>query len=207
MNLHEQNKQRNRERILVAADKIIRKEGLEALSMRYLAEIAKVSLRTPYNLFGSKTVILGELFIHILEGLFPSQALAQSEGGIAGLLSFIDDLKSNQSLFDEDLRALYWSMMCAPEQELRDMGFDWIGELIEPLTAKALEDGELKPNTASEQIARQLIVILTAIFGMWAGQQLEFEEVLIQVEKNICAALLCYCNEEWQEELQTRAVN
>ena len=61
MSLHEQNKQRNRDRILTAADEIIRKDGLEALSMRHLADYAGVSLRTPYNLFGSKTVITGDI--------------------------------------------------------------------------------------------------------------------------------------------------
>ena len=61
MTLHEQNKQRNRDRILAAAETILREEGPERLSMRYLAEYAGVSLRTPYNLFGSKTDILAEL--------------------------------------------------------------------------------------------------------------------------------------------------
>ncbi len=64
MSRREEAKAENRDRILTAAAKIIRQEGFERLTMRHLAESADVSLRTPYNLIGSKTQIL----LGLLEG-------------------------------------------------------------------------------------------------------------------------------------------
>ena len=60
----EKAKEEKRARIREAAARIIRSEGIGKLTMRRLAEEAGVSLRTPYNLIGSKTDVLE--IIHIV---------------------------------------------------------------------------------------------------------------------------------------------
>ena len=61
MGLRERRKLERRERILAAAQELIRATGSLGLSMRALALKAEVSLATPYNLFGSKGAVLHAL--------------------------------------------------------------------------------------------------------------------------------------------------
>lgn len=188
MSLHEQNKQRNRDRILAAADEIIRREGLEALSMRYLADYAGVSLRTPYNLFGSKTVILGELLFRTLRQLVPPLS-PPDDSAIGTLLGLIDALKAARPALNEHVRQLYWSIMTAPEQELRDAGMAQVSALVTPLIEQAARQGELATTTVPAALSRQLVITLLAIFGMWGGGQLSIDEAVDQIEQAWYAAL------------------
>src|ERR1700744_217344 len=54
----EAGKAERRQRIIEAARELIRETGNAGLSMRALAARARVSLATPYNLFGSKHAII-----------------------------------------------------------------------------------------------------------------------------------------------------
>lgn len=201
MTLHEQNKQRNRDRILAAADTIVRNEGLEHLSMRYLAEVAGVSLRTPYNLFGSKTAILAELLTRTLETVLPAQTVAGQAGTLLGL---VDGLKTARPALDEHLRSLFWSIMTAPEQALRDVGIEWITRALRPRIAAAIVRGELRPTTSVEAVTRHLVLLILGILGMWAGRQLDIEETLAQVEQACCAALAVHSAKHITPELLAR---
>lgn len=204
MSLHEQNKQRNRDRILAAADEIIRQEGMEALSMRYLADYAGVSLRTPYNLFGSKTVILGELLFRTLRQQVIPLPPRPQDGAIDALLGLIDALKAACPGLNEKVRELYWSIMTAPEQELRDAGMAQVTALVSPLIEQAARNGELAATTVPAQLSRQLVITLLAIFGMWGGGQLTIDEAVRQIEQAWCAALLCHGNTALAPTLRNR---
>ncbi len=59
--LREKHKNERKQQILEAARRLIQKDGLPHMSMRELAIEAQVSLKTPYNLFGSKAQVLGAL--------------------------------------------------------------------------------------------------------------------------------------------------
>jgi len=187
MTLHEQNKQRNRDRILAAADTILRTQGLDRLSMRYLAEVAGVSLRTPYNLFGSKTAILAELLTRTLDTVLPP--VPAQAGPLHTLLGFLEGLKAARPALDEHFRSLFWSIMTAPDQALRDVGIEWITRVLQPRIAAALASGELKPTTTADDMTRHLVVVILGVFGMWAGRQLDIDETIAHVERACCEAL------------------
>jgi AcrR family transcriptional regulator len=69
MGLHDENKAERRARIIDAARRLIAEDGYDGLSMRALADAARVSVPTLYNLFGSKHAILAaemeEAFVSI----------------------------------------------------------------------------------------------------------------------------------------------
>lgn len=201
MNLHEQNKQRNRDRILTAAETILRDEGLERLSMRYLAEVAGVSLRTPYNLFGSKTAILAELLIRMLDAVLPTWS---ATGPTVTLLGFLDGLKAARPALDDHFRSLFWSIMTAPEQALRDVGIEWITRVLQPRIEAALASGELEPTAEPDTLTRHLVLLILGIFGMWAGRQLSLEETIAQVERACCEAILVHSAAHIRAELLQR---
>lgn len=202
MSLHEQNKQRNRDRILAAAETILRDEGLEALSMRHLADAAGVSLRTPYNLFGSKTAILAELLTRTLDTVLPP--LPARAEPMTTLLGFLDGLKAARPALDEHFRNLFWSIMTAPDQALRDVGIDWITRLLQPRIEAALASGELKPTVAAAAMTRHLVVLILGIFGMWAGRQLDIDETIARVEQACCEALAVHSADRITPQLLRR---
>lgn len=204
MSLHEQNKQRNRDRILAAAETILREEGLDRLSMRYLAEYAGVSLRTPYNLFGSKTAILAELLTRTLETVLPARF---GTGPMGTLLAFLDGLKAAGPALDEHLRSLFWSIMTAPDQALRDVGIEWITRVLKPGITAAIASGELKPSADGDALTRHLVLLILGIFGMWAGRQLSIEETLAQVEQACCEALAVHSADHITPELLHRVAD
>lgn len=73
--LRERHKTERKQQILSAARRLIRKKGFLPLSMRELAKEARVSLVTPYNLFGSKAQVLYAL----LESFFNTLEIALDE--------------------------------------------------------------------------------------------------------------------------------
>lgn len=194
MSLHEANKQRNRERILAAADEIIRDQGLESLSMRYLADYAGVSLRTPYNLFSSKTEIIAELLMRRVGELMAEVGQsATGEGGastgLMALFGLIDGLRAAAPDLGP-VRAMFHEIMLAPEQEMRDRSIGFAAQVIEPFVAQALSQRQLKPGTDVVVLTRHLQVLLLAIAGMWAAGQLTLEEASHHTERSWCDALM-----------------
>lgn len=67
MSLREKQKNQRRQRILDAAEALIRQTASIEFSMRQLAAAAEVSLATPFNLFGSKEGVLYALLARTLD--------------------------------------------------------------------------------------------------------------------------------------------
>lgn len=72
MGLMEDHKTDRRERILTAAKQLLASSGYDALTMRDLAETARVSVPTIYNLIGGKHSVLVELFEEMFMGVSQS---------------------------------------------------------------------------------------------------------------------------------------
>jgi AcrR family transcriptional regulator len=69
VSLRERGKEKRRDGILSAADRLIRRDGIDAVAMRALADAAGVSVATVYNLYGSKEAVLFALMNRALDAL------------------------------------------------------------------------------------------------------------------------------------------
>lgn len=69
MGLREQQMQARKDRILDAAEHLIRETGGTDFSVRYLATVSEVAQATPFNLFGSKEGLLYALLSRTLEDI------------------------------------------------------------------------------------------------------------------------------------------
>ncbi|MEM6914298.1 MAG: TetR/AcrR family transcriptional regulator, partial [Pseudomonadota bacterium] len=109
----------NRQRIAHAAEQIIREHGVGGLTMRRLADAANVALKTPYNLYGSKTAVL----IALLEAATaPLIADLDGEEGGSMLLKLIDILHKTGETFAADesyFRDIFWEVMTSDHPEPR----------------------------------------------------------------------------------------
>ncbi|MEM7741316.1 MAG: TetR/AcrR family transcriptional regulator [Pseudomonadota bacterium] len=168
----------NRQRIAHAAERIIREHGVGGLTMRRLADAANVALKTPYNLYGSKTAVL----IALLEtATAPLIADLDGEEGGSMLLKLIDILHKTGETFAADesyFRDIFWEVMTSDHPEARAAAHGRITQLVILRVAMAKEAGEVQAAINSETFGGQLGLNLLATMGSWAGGHLGIVEAM-----------------------------
>lgn len=163
---------------MAAAVRIIASDGIDALTMRRLADEAGVSSRTPYNLFESKTDILTAIMLEAMEPL--QQHDAQDNQGLA-LADLVQHLEALLALNQEKqafFRSVHWSIMRSDDVEAKLQGRLVLNRLIGDHIDEAMANGELKPDCDATSLALHISTLLAAILGMWADQQLSLREAV-----------------------------
>jgi AcrR family transcriptional regulator len=203
MSRREEAKAFNRARICAAAEGIIRREGIAQLSMRRLADEAEVSLRTPYNLFGSKTDVLIALLDDAQLQLSPLGSAAGEGPAIDQLLEALARTEAFFASDEEYYRGIYQAIMTSDHPEAREAGVMRAITTAQLLMARAVELGELAPHTNSAALGRHLAIQLLAVLGMWGSGIFPNRESIAQVRRGWLAELLHHCSEEMRPSLAT----
>lgn len=185
----ESSKQKNRQKIVQAAEQIIREDGVDRLTMRNLAGVAGVALKTPYNLFGSKTGVLIALLDQARDGL-----MSDFGQGLAGshVLRLVISLDATRGFFESDetfYRAIFWEIMTSDQIEDRSLAHSQIFGLVIIRIEHAKREGEILQTTDVDELGRRLGLSLLAFLGMWAGGHLSIAECIEQT-KMVWAALM-----------------
>jgi len=184
-----------RARICAAAESIIRSEGIENLTMRRLAVVAGVSLRTPYNLFGSKTDVLIALLDEAVFK-FTQLGLARADGvAIVGMLRALGQI---ETFFDSDetyYRGIYAAIMTSDHPEVRSTSVDRAIASARALMAQAISNGELREDTDAQSLGRHLAITLLAVLGMWGSGFFSNRESMAQVRRAWLAVMLQHCTD------------
>jgi AcrR family transcriptional regulator len=183
-------KERNRETVKATAAKIIRREGMAALTMRRLAETAGVSLKTPYNLFGSKTGVLVALIEESLVGLAHALAVQRNRLVVEELLAGIDRMRDFFAQDEAFYRDVYWGIMSAEQSDARTAGYDRAIAFVQAAVARAVANGELDPDIDAPRLGKHLAVQLMAILGMWGSGYFENEECTAHIKRAWSTSLL-----------------
>ncbi|WOE75534.1 TetR/AcrR family transcriptional regulator [Alterisphingorhabdus coralli] len=202
MTRREEAKAFNRARIRSAAEDIIRKQGIEALTMRHLAEEAGVSLRTPYNLFGSKTDVLVAL---LEDAEFDPMQLASEAGDALATAMLLTALDKIEAFFERDeafYRDIYGAIMASDHQDARTAGVERVIASGRMMAAHALANGELTPDTDASELGRYLALDLLAMLGMWGGGFFSNRACMALVRRSWCGVLLNHCTETARPPLQ-----
>ena len=191
----EKAKDMNRAKIRAAAEAIIRNEGMEKLTMRRLAEEAGVSLRTPYNLFGSKT----EVLIALLDGAqfdpFQNSPARNDQSALAMLMGTLDHVEAT---FEEDeafFRVVFREIMVSDPQDAQISAVGNVLAIGQAFAVQAINAGELTDGTDAMDLGRHLGIQLTAVLGMWATGFFSNEESLRQVRRGWAGVLLNHCTD------------
>lgn len=201
MSRREDAKEFNRARIRAAAEGIIRAEGIAQLSMRRLADEAGVSLRTPYNLFGSKTDVLIALLDEAQLRLAPLGAAAGQGSAIDHLFEALARTEAFFASDEEYYRGIYHAIMTSDHPEAREAGVARAIATAKLLTARAVERGELAPHTDSAALGHHLAIQLLAVLGMWGSGFFSNRESIAQVRRGWLAELLQHCSEDMRPSL------
>ena len=201
MSRREDAKEFNRARIRAAAEATILAEGIDSLTMRRLAEQAEVSLRTPYNLFGSKTDVLMALLDEAQLQLAPLSAAAGQGSALDQSLDALTRIEAFFASGEEYYRGIYHAIMTSDHPEAREAGVARAITTAQWLMARALEQGELGPQTDSAALGRHLAIQLLAVLGMWGSGFFPNRESIAQVRRGWLAELLQHCSEDMRPSL------
>ncbi len=183
-------KERNREAVKAAAARIIRREGMAALTMRHLADVAEVSLKTPYNLFGSKTDVLIALLEESSAGLIEALAGRKDRLVVEGLLAGLDRMRDFFAKDEAFYRDVYWGIMSAEPSETRTASYARVIELVQAAVAQAVANDELDAETDAAKLGKHIAVQLMAILGMWGSGYFGNDECAAHVKRAWCTSLL-----------------
>jgi AcrR family transcriptional regulator len=186
MNLRKTHQRERRERILDAARKLIRTKGEEGLSMRALADLAGVSLVTPYNLFGSKGEILVVLFDATLDQLAARVARVAARDPLARTLAVADTTVDIYTADSRYYRPLLKALLGSGEPIHRS--FARAIEIWKSALEAAVADGTLLPRVSVELVARQLMVNCVGVLELWVHEELDDEGCRSQM---LYGSMLC----------------
>ena len=192
MSRREENKEMKREKIVSAAKDIISSEGLDKLTMRYLADYAGVSSRTPYNLFESKTDILVAIILDAIKPLKLSILKSNEQLLIEQTLNIPNILRDFCETDHDFYRDIIWGIMSSGIKSSRDTATNAISDMVPPLIQQILNQKEcsdkINVNVLSSHIATQFL----AIIGMWGGSQLGLNEAIINIQLAWTNSLMPY---------------
>ncbi len=204
MDPREESKRQNREKIKMAAERIIRQEGMEKLTMRHLAEEAEVSLRTPYNLFGSKTEILISLMDEVAWGFGDITGGSSSRPVLERLLQLIDRMERVYASDETFYRDIYWAIMSSDQPDSRIRNTERLIALSQAAIADAIAANELDEAVDAEDFGRHLMIQLLAVLGMWASGYFDNKDSARQIKLGWCASLLAHATRKSKPFLQER---
>jgi AcrR family transcriptional regulator len=167
MGLREKRKLERRERILSAAQQLIRDTGSVGLSMRALAERAEVSLATPYNLFGSKGAVLAELGLAVLKKLEREMDQLRSRDPVQDLLH-IAELGANTYASDPRFYRTLMRTLTASARGLHDDAVSGGSvRLWQRQVEAAIAAGLLRADADAEFVARDLVITFLGVLDLW----------------------------------------
>ncbi|WP_109261658.1 TetR/AcrR family transcriptional regulator [Hyphobacterium indicum] len=196
MSRREEAKEFNRARIRAAAEDIIRRDGIAQLSMRRLAEQADVSLRTPYNLFGSKADVLIALLDEAECQLSPLADMYPASSAIARLLGTLAGIETFFAHDEEYFRGIYAAIMTSDHHGAREAGVGRTITTAQQMVARAAAQGELRADTDTAALGRYCGIALLAVLGMWGSGFLSISQCIAQTRRTWLAALLHHASEQ-----------
>lgn len=203
--LRELHKTERKQQILGAARRLIRKKGFTRLSMRELAKEARVSLVTPYNLFGSKAQVLYAL----LESFFEKFKSALDELDMQNPIDALYAL--TQFSVKEYARdpVFYRSLLAAMVTTGEFLPVPLIVHEYTTLWQRGLDagiaQGLLQPHTRSDLVARQIQINYRGAMELWIEGGVDIEGFETQLLYGLSLCLLAVATKKGRPPLLDRS--
>jgi AcrR family transcriptional regulator len=205
MATREQAKLQRRQAIVDAARTLIQESGTTGFSMRALADLASVSIATPYNLFGSKQAIM----LAILETEMQEyrDQLERVRGdAVEALFKAVTVATSRYASAPGFHRALLFSVYNDGGTEFRSMFSGTSHAMWRELVAAAIDAGHLSTDVEPNAFAINLEHIFFACIMEWVNGQLSMEELEIRVQYGFALSMLAMAQPDSAAHLRERAL-
>jgi AcrR family transcriptional regulator len=187
--------QRERQqRILRAARHELEKNGVSSLTMKGIAQASDVSLKTLYNLFGNRDLLLLTVASELLDDLEQSTLALDIEPGIPQLLAYSEGA---MKLFSEapDFAAVTVRILLRAENDLHSVN-DQV-EKVRKFTHEALCYAAQRGEFLGDFDLHELSILITGqqwgLALMWDKGQLSLEQLPTQLTLSHCLTLSPLC--------------
>jgi AcrR family transcriptional regulator len=186
--------QARKQRILHAARLQLERHGLAALTMQSIAESSETSLKTLYNLYGSRDLLLLAAAAELLDDLEESVPVQNSEPGIPRLLAFTAGVMKGFEYTPEYARVIVSILMRAEKDHpSANAQLGRIQEIAHEALCTANEQGELEPGLDLEELSCLVCANQWGIALLWEKGMLGLEQLEVQTNLNHYLTLTPLC--------------
>ena len=204
MSLFEEHKAERRARIGKAARKLIAERGYAGLTMRDLANAARVAVPTLYNLFGSKDAILvAELEAHARE-----YAAKMPRGGDSFFARAMTAFDTGMRLIEDSpelYRASMQMFMTSPEtRDMRRRLEDGYIALMASNLAAAKAAGQLADWADPPIVARHMFAQYMSTFMAWGIGELDLPTFRAAALSGLCHILVGVTRGEFARDVEAK---
>jgi AcrR family transcriptional regulator len=204
MSLLEEHKTERRNKIQRAARKLVGERGYDGLTMRDLAEAARVSVPTLYNLFGSKDAILIAELQSIAAELARSVPMIGDSFMQRGMVAFDAGMRAVEEA-PEFFRAVTQMFMTSPDStEMRRRSEDAFIAIMAANLVAAKQAGQLADWAEPAVVARHMFGQYMATFLSWSIGELDLPTFRVAAESGICHILIGAARGPFAAEIEAR---
>jgi len=204
MSLFEEHKAERRERIVKAAKKLVAERGYDGLTMRDLADAARVSVPTLYNLFGGKDAIL----VAEVQSLATSIAASLPRNGDSffarGMAAFEAGMRFVEEA-PEFFRAVMQMFLTSPQtNEMRRRTEDAFIAIMTMNLEAAKQAGQLADWAEPPIVAGHMFGQYMAAFLAWGAGELDMPSFRIVALSGLCHLLAGVARGPFAVEVEAR---
>ena len=186
----EQAKTERRSRIVTAAHDLISESGVDAMSMKRVAERAGVSLSTVYNLFDSKEAVLALVFNDVFEEY---RRVVFAHGSDDPLQIFFDavDIAANFYISDVPFyKSLVWMVGrdSSLKLEIQQPRHQFYCDLV----TIAIDRGLLKASADARIIGTTIVPLYSFAYQMWAAEAVGIDEFCVRAKFGMLVVLKAF---------------
>jgi len=204
MGLLEEHKAERRERIVKAAKKLVGERGYDGLTMRDLADAARVSVPTLYNLFGSKDAIL----VAELQSLATSIAASLPRTGDSFFARGMAAFEAGMRFVEEEpafFRAIMQMFLTSPETTpMRRLTEDAFIAIMTANLDAAKRAGQLADWARPPIVARHMFAQYMAAFLAWGVGDLDIASFRTAALSGLCHLLAGVARGPFAAEVEAR---
>ena len=186
--------QERKQRILQAVRCELEKRGVAALTMKGIAQASDVSLKTLYNIFGNRELLLLEAASTLLDELEKSAQVIESEPGIPQLLAYSEGA---MKLFaaDPDYAAVTTRILlqAEPDHHSANDQVERVREMAHAALSYAAEQGEFAGNCDLDELSMLISAHQWGLAVMWDKGLLPLQQLKTQVTLSHCLTLIPLC--------------
>ena len=204
MSLLEEHKAERRARIQKAAAELVTKRGYEGLTMRELAQVARVAVPTLYNLFGSKDAILiAELQAQAIQiaARLPDGGNSFFQRGMAAFETGMQLVETAPGLYRAVMQMFLTSPESAPMRLRLEEGY--IAIMASNLVA-AKAAGQLAAWADPDTVAGHMYAQYVATFLSWGGGEIDGPTFRFTALSGICHILAGAARGPFAEEVEAK---
>ena len=192
-----------RQRILRAAGKHLETHGLDALSMASIAAVSEVSVKTLYNLFGSRDLLLLEAAADVLVDLSESPEIKNTEEGIPRLLNYVVTTMVNFNKLPQYAYAVISTIVKADlEREAAERHMGVVRRFAEDSLTTAMAVGDLRDGVDIKQVAQHISANQWGAVLLWEKGLLPVRQLPTHVALSHYMTLTPVCRGKRQEQMK-----